>query len=285
MDACQLIELAALVSAHSGILVRSPRKFSLGSLARYESYSRRRFEVWAEALARYRAAVASEPDLVRCEEPWQAVRPILQEIFTGDVLVRVWGGLLAAHDLVHGAKELEPIARRVLVGQIEANNRALSLLIQGHHVRLDQAAGLNRLRHRVERWTDLLLAPIVSEHGMAESLIEQFAVDTARARDFADDLEGGQGRRQFERAWPLVLASLRGAFQAELSGTVAHRALNAELASSVLACFPPDCFDATGIMHSSWLMRLTHAADDTPGLMSGVPNDRKWRTMPGATGG
>ena len=102
----------------------------LARVSRYEALSRQRFELWAEGLARYRGAVAAHPDPACCEEPWQKVRPILEEILTGDVLVRVWGGMLSAHDQVHGVVELEPLARRVLVGQIEASNQALGLLIQ-----------------------------------------------------------------------------------------------------------------------------------------------------------
>ena len=74
--------------------------------------------------------------------------------------------------------------------------------------------------------------------------------------DFAEDAR----RRGFEAsrlAWPLLLASLRKAFQRELGPVSPNADLNAGIAAGVLACFPTELFDTTGLFRSLWLMRMT----------------------------
>ena len=43
--------------------------------------------------------------------------------------------------------------------------------------------------------------------------------------------------------------------------------LNARIAASILACFPAELFDSTGLLRSLWLMRLTNVAEDTQGMI------------------
>ena len=58
------------------------------------------------------------------------------------------------------------------------------------------------------------------------------------------------------------MASLRTAFQRELGAVSPNGDLNAAIASGILACFPSELFDSTGLFRSLWLMRITSAAED-----------------------
>jgi hypothetical protein len=145
----------------------------------------------------------------------------------------------------------------VMIGHSEARHRVLTLLSHTWGIDARTAVQLNRLRRHTERWTDLLVGRLAEIQDIGE-----FAVDPKRAMDFAEDAPGRRGFEPSRLAWPLVLASLRKAFQRELGPVSPNADLNAGIAASVLACFPSGLLDSTGLLRSLWLMRLTSAAED-----------------------
>jgi hypothetical protein len=237
---------------------------------------------------------------------------VLEEILVSEVLTRVWTAVLCAHDHQHGADDAGPVARSVMLGHIEARHRALTLVVHTSRVEVEAAVKLNSLRRRAERWTDVLVGHLAAavEKGTgafcamhpkgppAESCLSpfsatEFAADPARAKDFAEELRcrGALARHRF--AWPLLLASLRGAFQRGTEGPSPNTELNARIAESIIACFPTELFDGTGLFHSIWIMRLMNVADDAQGMIDQllapqraatqfdrsfyIRNDRLWR--------
>ena len=187
---------------------------------------------------------------------------MLEEILTGEILTRVWAAVLCAYDRAHGAELAEPIARSVLIGHLEARHRVLTLLVQGPGIDADEAVKLNYLRRRSERWTDLLV-------GYLSPLLDtgEFAIDSRRARDFAQDLKYQGNFPGGRHAWPLVLASLRSAFRQGLGPLSPNADLNARIAASILSCFPPELFDSTGLFRSLWLLRLANVTNDAQGMI------------------
>ena len=87
-------------------------------------------------------------------------RALFDEIFTGEILTRVWTGVLAAHDTIRRTDHAEPIALSVLAGHLEVRCRALTLLSTSRELPLGDITNLDRQRRLCERWTDLLLAEI-----------------------------------------------------------------------------------------------------------------------------
>jgi hypothetical protein len=186
----------------------------------------------------------------------------VEEILTGEVLTRVWSAVLCAHDRRRGVDELEPVARSVMIGHMEARHRALTLLVHGPDVDAEAAVKLNRLRRRAECWTDVLVGHLAALHDVSE-----FAVDPKRARDFAKDLSSCGNRQGGRHTWPLLVASLRTAFQSGLSPESANADLNTRIATAILSCFPQELFDSTGLLHSLWMLRLTNITEDTQGMI------------------
>lgn len=70
-----------------------------------------------------------------------------------------------------------------------------------------------------------------------------------------------------EQAWRLALASLRVAFRTGVSDECANPDANLEIAGSILACFPADLFNATGVLNSLWLVRLSNTVNDAQGML------------------
>jgi hypothetical protein len=261
MHARELIELAALVTAHGPVLVRTSGRISESSIRQYWTASKSRLDRWGWTL-RSLSSEAGEPGRPSQPSAWTLPRGTLEEIITGEVLARVWTAVLSAHDRFRGTDQAEPIAQSVLLGHLEARHRVLTLLTGGPPIDLEQAFRLNRLRRRAERWTDLLIGYLL---GMED--VSRFAVEPDRAREFADDLRDRSRMKGGRYAWPLLLTSLRAAFQTGLAPQSPNGDLNAQIAASVLASLQPELFDATGLLRSAWLMRMTNVTDDTQSML------------------
>lgn len=252
MHARELIELAALVSVHGPDLVQSGERISAEGIEQYWTTSKVRLDRWGRSLKEF--AGLSHPH----KRQQGLIRGVLEEILTGEVLTRVWTAVLCAYDRQHGTDDAEPVARSVLIDHCEVRHRVLTLLVHGHGLDTGDAARLNRLRRRAERWSDLLIGNLAGMHGVGE-----FAISPERANEFSKDLRDNGG----EFAWSLTLASLRAAFQRGLGLVSPNEDLNARIAASILACFPAELFDSTGLFHSLWLMRLMSIAADTQGMI------------------
>jgi hypothetical protein len=280
MHARELVELAALVSAHAPVLVRSPDRIPRGSIEQYWVASKSRLDQWGHALKRV-GTRRRRPDALgtRSASPW--IRGLLEEIVTGEVLTRVWAAAMAGYDRHRGVDEMEPVARSVLNSHLEARHRVLTLLVRSPGIDVELAVKLNRLRRRSEGWTDLLIGAMVELDGT-----EGFAVEPDRAREFGEDLRYQQFQRGGRHVWPLLLASLKAAFGQTLGTISPNAGLNAKIGTSILACFPPGLFDSTGLVQSAWLLRVSSVAQDTQVLidellaMEGQPNHKQRPELP-----
>lgn len=255
MHARELIEVAALAALHGQTLVEHPRQVDRSGVERYWSAAKCRFDRWARALksmsdpaAADRAAAAPFRDAV------------LEEVLTGETLSRVWAAVLSARDLRHGQSEAGVVAQSVLLGQQEAGNRALSLLLNGAAIDGASAVRLNHLRRRGERWTDLLVGVVAASEDVC-----RFAPDPDRAAEFAAEMRsnGNQARR-------LLLASLRASFASGMVPISPNADLNAEIAAAVVGCFDPDMFDSAGLLRSQWMARLYAAPNETQALLAAL---------------
>lgn len=263
MHARELVELASIVSAHGPALIRSGERIPVDSIEQYWTSSKVRLDRWAWRLKSF--VGKAETDARRRQSQWLAVCGVLEEILTGEMLTRVWTAVLCAYDRRRGTDEVEPVARSVFIGHMEARHRVLSLMVRGPGIDAEAAVKLNRLRRRAERWTDLLVGNLQSLHDVSE-----FAFDPQRSKDFAEDMQY-RGRLQGGRhVWPLIQASLRAAFHEGLGSESPNADLNARIAAGILSCFPSEVFDSTGLMRSLWLMRLTSAAEDTQGMIDAL---------------
>jgi hypothetical protein len=259
MHARELVELSAIVSAHGPVLVRGVERLSASGMEEYWTASKIRLDRWGFCLREF-LAKANDAKWIKAQ--WPHICGVLEEIITGEMLTRVWTAVVCAHDRQHGADDAEPIALSVLSGHLEARHRVLTLLVGGPGMGAEDAMKLNHLRRRTERWTDMLVGYLAGLHDSC-----RFAVDPRRATDFSQDLHYQCQHPGGRHAWPLVLASLRAAFQQGMTQQSPNADLNGRIASSILSCFQPELFDSTGLFCSMWLMRLVNSANDAQGML------------------
>jgi hypothetical protein len=261
MHARELVEVAGLVALNGPLLVAGTPAPGAVYLEQYWATSKCRFESWSRAL-RCGATLADRGAREKCDQ-WIEIRSALDEIFTSEMLTRVWTAVLVARDRRHRSDTAEPLARSVLTAHLEARRRALALLLDREGFSTAQAAALDRLRRRVERWTDVLLGGLLHLWDVRE-----FAIDAERVEDFAADLAHERSHASGRQAWRMTLVSLRGAFQSGLSPIAANPDANARITASILGSFPGELFDSTGVFQSLWMMRLAANASDAQGMIT-----------------
>lgn len=262
MHAAELVELAALLAANAPALINDESNPPPNRLDEYWTASKCRLDRWLRTLADYRR-LAQQTARRPTPADWTRLRPVIEEILSGEVLTRVWAVLLAAGDHRRGVAQGEPIGRSILIAHMEARNRVLALAAQGPGIERRHAVVLNRLRRRCDRWTDLLVGYLVPFGD-----VSSFAPNPDRARDFADDMRYQQQTPGGRHAWPLVLASLRAGIVRGFAQRSPNGDLNARIAASVLASLSPMSFDSTGVMRSLWMVRISTVASDAQGMIA-----------------
>jgi hypothetical protein len=261
MHARELIDLAAVVAIHGPVLIRASEELLEESVEGYWVASKCRLDRWGRSLKRFSTAFG-QGTVKASSGDHRAFRAILEEILAGEVLTRVWTAAMCTYDRTHATDRMEPVARSVLIGHMEARHRVLTILVSPSGLSAEEAMRLDALRRRTERWSDVLIGHLATEHNVSE-----FAVEPDRARDFADDFAQQRQQEGGRFAWPMLLASLRAAFQEWLEPESPNPDLNVRIAVSILACFPREVFDATGVMQSGWLLRISQITNEAEGML------------------
>lgn len=256
----ELAEFGALVAMHGPVLVRHCELFPERSLEGYWAASKCRFDRWQRVLKDYSTRTKNQTLLVLAPA-WLATKPTLEEILVSDLLTRVWTTIACVVDRTKGTQEAEPIVRNVMLSHQEVRNRALNMLVYDSGACLEEAVLMNRLRRRVERWTDMLIGHLGIFHNVLE-----FAFDPARAKEFGHDIRE-EALTPTSPGWQLTLAAIRAAFQSLVPATSPNADLNRRIASSIMLCFQSDLFDSTGLFRTVWLERIAFAANDSQGLI------------------
>ncbi|WP_145050274.1 hypothetical protein [Lignipirellula cremea] len=256
MHARELIELAAMLATRAETFVEFGEPPAAAAVEGYWSASKCRLDRWYRAMKLYNSQRQAGDNSTQA---WRRLRPVLEEVLASEMLTRVWTAVASAHDHLHQSRELEPIARSVLIGHLEARHRALNLMVYGKGFDVAEAVELNRIRRRAERWTDLLLARLADQAD-----VHDLAFDMERTSEFGRDLreEPHPGR-----SWNLMLASLRAGFRVGLSPGSPNADLNEQIASSLISCWGPELFDDTGVAKSLWMMRVAKTTSDAEGLI------------------
>ena len=249
----QIVELTAIVSAHSPNLIEASGSISQAALRRYEDYSHIRVRNWLKALEEIPREIM-ETSAGRRHLVWQRAESTLIDVLAGGLVARVWGAILTACDRSRRTLAAERIGRTALAGQMQAQQGVLRLLVDGPHLTRERVVGLDRLRRRIERWTDLLLGHLVRRHALGD-----FAFDLERSLDFGEEQLRESWEPRHNRIWDLYFVCLRSAFpDTQLPGGIQGQ-WREELMHSILGCFPQELFLEDGVLRSIRLNRVLNA--------------------------
>jgi hypothetical protein len=261
MHVRELAELAAAVALHGRALVAGSEEIGLHNQEEYWAASKCRLDRWGRLLRRLAEAARLSVRPPALQE--ERVRPVLEEIFASELLTRLWTAVACGYDAARGRAECGPVARNIWSGHLEARRRLLALLADGRVITLPEALRLNKVRRRVERWTDMLLGYLV---GVVP--VDEFCFEPGRARDFAQDAQDGKGKTLQSVQQQIVLVSLRASLEGCLGPGSCNRDLNRRIGGAILRMLADARVDAAALVPSLWLERIEHGASEAETLLA-----------------
>lgn len=252
-QAREFVEMAAVLADQGLVAVHRMDRLSESSAEAYWTASRCRIERWAETFQHFHKARKKSG----ARMAWLAMRPYFDEVLISEVLTRVWTAFATVCEISSEEKRIEPIARSVFVGHLEARQRLLRILVDERDLDSKFASSLNGIRRNAERWTDMLLGYLMIDHDVSE-----FAFDADRVRDFADGIRHERKDENETFAWSLLQKSLTASFGPDKTSVLPNTDLNQDILYGVFSAFGPDFYDAIGSFASLWRCRLDHIAND-----------------------
>lgn len=165
---------------------------------------------------------------------------VATQLFTTEMLARVWATLLGRLDEETGGNDLTRIAANSVSGLLQIRNRLVSCLLLPE-VPPAWGAEMDRLRRRCDRWTDLLIGKVC---GGGDYF--QFAMNPDRARDFAEEARAGDPCAPSVEL--LVAAGVRLSFLGQLPEIGFDSPAFERLIQSILRCLPEVMFDQNGTL-------------------------------------
>jgi hypothetical protein len=253
MHANQLAEIGSWVAVHSSNLVFGQAPQSLNQANEYWTASKCRLQRWITALKLFEHDIA-EPSVGH--DPWPAMETVVEEILLSEFLTRVWAASVLCHDQYHDSDELHGLAHSTFISHIEARNRAVRLLLASQSSNEQAFDRINLMRRKLERWTDLFMAQLPNL-----AIAQQFGFNTDRIADFYNERRQDAGPTVVRRQ-QVLMASFTADIDA-LSSYSANPVFNRQIASGILACFPSNRFDSTGLPKSARMLWVEKSQNDT----------------------
>jgi len=180
MDLRQTIELALFAAARCRAALRASGANDADRANRFASRFRTQSVIWQQECRALRAL--TDTDRPGGSPLAGSIQHLVVEVLATETLARFWGGWLKSRDRRQQRFIETPAAHSVLTDALAARQASLELV--EHLARIDAATAgtLDRHRRQLERWTDLLLGPLVVEQPVAE-----FAYNCQRAVAFGTE--------------------------------------------------------------------------------------------------
>jgi len=263
MNTHDTAELAAHLALYSSQLVRQPTLVTDVALAEYWEASREQQSTWWRAVTLWHSNLAN---LEQAVKTLPAIREVVEEMFVGEMLTRVWSAIADIHDHAFGAQAYQPIARNILIAHVDLRNRVWALLTADLGLPAESVAELVRMRKRIERWTDLLLA-----HLPQPDVVATWAVDAGRMSDFRDDLVDERRALPGSTSADLLIGSLLASFgdaSQEGAEEVAGSELSIRISAALSSALDPLRDIEDDLRDLAVARRIDHQADQCEQLLT-----------------
>lgn len=190
------------------------------------------FELWdrgrqlAREWQRRLDLLKSQPVRSLSLEPDLLLATLTYEVLAIEIPTRLIASICAVIDRRRERPEYRPIVEHALFSGQHVRHQLLTLILQ----RGDRAAALDRFRRRCERWTDLLLGPLLVRFGIAA-----YAHDPRRSWEFGEDQLADT---PLDVSQHLVRPSFLAAFQGQAGQSPIQAESGALYLQSLLALVP-----------------------------------------------
>ena len=229
MHARRHVELASWLTIHAEKIVEC----DFGDAADFWTAAKCRMDRWHQTLKMFHNDLNDDDPN---HNPWHAIAAVVEEVIISEMLTRVLAAVLHEHDARNGRDQFFAISQSVLLGHLEARNRALRLLVDADPRHQEITSQLNRLRRVIERWTDMLLSQLPRPTQAA-----QFGFEVDRVIDFSEDKLPSSDDHPVNRNSVLEMSMMK-----DVNGLTgkysANPDLNRYLATGILATIVTDRF-------------------------------------------
>lgn len=252
MHSSQLAELGSWVASNATKLVYGSPEQPMLVATSYWTASKIRLQRWVVALKMFEKDFDDDSS---SHNPWPALEIVVQEILMSEMLTRIWSATMLTHDGHHQTDEMHGLAHSVHISHIEARNRAVRIMLKGQSADEEAFDRMNGLRRRLERWTDLFLGQLPCSD-QASGL----GFDRNRVVDFNEEQRDLLGPTHITRQQVLT-ASFSNDILRDQTPYAANPEINRDIAAGILACFPSDQFDPTGLPEAArtiWMEKSHH---------------------------
>ncbi len=241
-----LAEAAAILARHADLMIDSDHPLSSSLIEEYWVACRRRWKSWN---AREFSA-----------ESFADSAQLAEEVMVAEMPTRVWTAIYYVHSLNHRNPDGMRLVRQALQWHVEARQSTLQGMIdQYHRTELSGLLRLDRVRRRVERWTDFLIGTI-TRHGVALNV----AFDPDRCRNNAESMPDNPAT---DAVWPLTIAGLTRSFSTAPHFSEESAQSHTTVLQAQLAAFPAGAFHNDGRPLSAPLNRVVQK------LLDRVPHE------------
>lgn len=170
-----LLEFAGDLSQAAHELILAPVSFNEAALFSLWQNMRKRAGEWQREFHECQVSITN--DVV--DRGATKLNDLGKEILAADLLLRVWGSLQVARDRRCGVAFAQPILEHVVYSIQYVRSRLLQWVLGCG----EPAADLDRFRRRCDRWTDVLIGPILVKFGTG-----LFAYNPQRAWEFGEEV-------------------------------------------------------------------------------------------------
>lgn len=235
MNPRDIAESAAVIARHADLIIDSDQPVSILLIEEYWVACRRRLKHWSSR---------EQLDMSFC-----GLSQLAEEVMVAEMPARVWAAVYTVHCLNHRNQEGLRFVRQALRGHVEIRQSILQSLIDNYNrTELGGLLRLDRVRRRVERWTDFLIGTI-TRHGVALNL----AFDVDRCRNNAESI---QDSPTAEAVWPLTIAGLTRSFSTTPEFSEETARSHSDVLKAQLGAFPAGAFRNDGRPLSGPLNRV-----------------------------
>ncbi len=267
-----LVEMAGLWGFHGATLVAEHVALPAEAINEYWLRSRIRFDSWNAMLSNLRGLCKSE-SIARRVRAWHRMRCVIEEILLAEPLTRVCVAVAAQLEERQIDDDSRCILHNVLATHCEVRNRCLKVILEGVERGVAEAEELNRLRHYLEHWTDMLLGYFANS-----SLGGQYSFSVSRMEGFAEDYSQRMLGPQSKMVWTLLQASCRAWLDKHCIHSPVSPNMNQRICEAALGMIHPHLFDSFGCMRTRLIQSIEYGIDHADETVSSLENG-SWESL------
>jgi hypothetical protein len=267
-----LVEIASLWGFHGATLGSSRSPLPAEAVHEYWLRNRVRFDGWNAMLTRFRSQTVSM-SVGKRVRAWHKLRCVIEEVLLAEPLARVVVAVAAQLEDRQIDHDARSILHNVYIAHCEVRNRCLKIILEGIDRGISDADELNRVRHYLEHWTDMLLGYFAHSPSAAE-----YAFSAQRMEDFADDYGQRMLGTHTHVVWSLLLGSCQSWLDKHCNLPPVSPRMNQRVCEAAMGMIHPDSFDSLGCMRSRLIQTIEHGLEHADETIASLKSDA-WESM------